>query len=74
MFPAVGMVPHPSNGRNGRGMMSIDLMQKARVQKFHLVAYSGHPVSAVSGSAVVESWSESAFLYQNSVHRVRSRV
>ena len=47
------MMPHPSDGRNGRGMASTDLMQKARVQKFHLVAYGGHVVSAVSGSAVL---------------------
>ena len=38
--PAVGMVPHTFEGVYGRNMVSTDHMQKARVWKFHTVAYS----------------------------------
>ena len=51
-FEAVGMVPHSSKIRNGRDMVSTYHMQKARVQKFHTVAYGGQTVSEVSGSVV----------------------
>ena len=34
-------------------MVSTDHMQKARVRKFHTVAYSGQTVSAVSGSLLL---------------------
>ena len=51
--PAVGMVPHTFEGVYGRDMVSTDHMQKARVRKFHTVAYSGQTVSAVSGSLLL---------------------
>ena len=51
--PVVGMVPHTFEGVYGRDMVSTDHMQKARVQKFHTVAYSGQTVSAVSGSLLL---------------------
>ena len=51
--PAVGMVPHTSEGVYGRHMVSTDHMQKARVRKFHTVAYGGHTVSTVSWSAAL---------------------
>ena len=50
--PAVGMVPHTFEGVYGRDMVSTDHMQKARVRKFHTIAYGGQTVSAVSGSVV----------------------
>ena len=51
--PAVGMVPHTSEGAYGRDIVSTDHMPKARVQKFHTVAYDGQTVLAVSGSAAL---------------------
>ena len=55
------MVPHSSKIRNGRDMVSTYHMQKARVQKFHTVAYGGHTVSAVSGSAALNRAFEGHF-------------
>ena len=43
---------HSSKGGSGRDMVSTYHMQKARVQKFHTVAYGGQTVSEVSGSVV----------------------
>ena len=40
---AVGMVPHTFEGVYGRDMVSTDHMQKARVRKFHTVAYRVDP-------------------------------
>ena len=50
--PAVWMIPQAFDGGSGKDMVFTDHMQKAAIQKFHLVAYGGHTVSAVSGSAV----------------------
>ena len=47
------MVPHTSEGAYGRDIVSTDHMPKARVQKFHTVAYDGQTVLAVSGSAAL---------------------
>ena len=52
-FEAVWMVPQPSKGGSGRHMVSTDPMKKARVRKFHTVAYGGHTVSTVSESVVL---------------------
>ena len=58
---AVGMVPHTFEGVYGRDMVSTDHMQKVRVMKFHTVAYGGHTVSAVSGSAALNRAFEGHF-------------
>lgn len=49
-FPKSGAVI--GGATRGRDMVSTDNMQKARVQKFDLVTYGGHAISAVSGISV----------------------
>ena len=48
-------MPHPSDGGYDRDMVSTDHMQKARIQKCHLVTYGGHTVSSVFWTIVARA-------------------